>query len=135
MDACSLCEFPTYSPVPHTSNNCITSYLWSDTPPSLLKILKFPGRKGFINIPQRIGTKYTQFGVFLLKDGTGAQVQAIEKKHCNDAEQINLEILQKWLNGEGKQPVTWETLTAVLCDAQLTTLADEIKCQLYKTLQ
>ena len=48
-------------------------------------------------------------------------------KHLNDAERINTEILQEWLTGRGKQPVTWATLTDILRDIELSTLAGEIK--------
>ena len=43
-----------------------------------------------------------------------------------DAEQINLEVFQEWVEGRGKQPVTWDTLIDVLRDTQLTELAIEI---------
>ena len=49
------------------------------------------------------------------------------RKHLNDAEQINTEILQDWLAGKCKQPVTWATLVGVLCDIELSTLAGQIK--------
>ena len=48
-------------------------------------------------------------------------------KHLNDAEQINTEILQEWLTGRGKQPVTWATLIEVLRDIKLSALASEIE--------
>ena len=48
-------------------------------------------------------------------------------KHLNDAERINTEILQEWLTGRGKQPVTWATLVKVLCDIKLSVLASEIE--------
>ena len=48
-------------------------------------------------------------------------------KHLNDAERINTEILQEWLTGRGKQPVTWVTLVEVLRDIEFSTLADEIE--------
>ena len=45
----------------------------------------------------------------------------------NDAEQINKEILEQWITGRGKHPVTWKTLTQVLHDIELSTLAEEIE--------
>ena len=48
-------------------------------------------------------------------------------KHLNDAERINEEILEKWLVGKGKQPVTWATLVEVLRDIELSVLADDIE--------
>ena len=45
----------------------------------------------------------------------------------NDAEKINADILQQWISGRGKHPVTWKTLTEVLYDIGLNTLAGDIK--------
>ena len=48
-------------------------------------------------------------------------------KHLNDPERINIEILQEWVTGRGKQPVTWTTLVEVLRDIELSVLAAEIE--------
>ena len=45
----------------------------------------------------------------------------------DDAEQINREVLRQWIADRGKHPVTWETLTEVLRDIELVTLAREIE--------
>ena len=45
----------------------------------------------------------------------------------NYAEEVNTEILQEWLTGRGKQPVTWATLVEVLHDIELATLASDIE--------
>ena len=73
-----------------------------------------------------VGTKYVSFGAFLLNDSTGAGVKNIERKNLNDAELINIEILQQWLNERGKQPLTWAALVEVLRDIELSVLAGEI---------
>ena len=95
--------------------------------PTLPKLLKFtcPDKKN-INIPVDIGNKYIQFGAQILEDENGTRVNNMEHKHLRDAERINTEILCEWLNGKGKQPVTWATLIEVLYDIELTTLADTI---------
>ena len=87
----------------------------------------FQGRQRIINIPQEIGTNYSQFGIFLLNDPNGTRVHNIKHKHREDAEQINTEILQEWATGRGKKPVSWETLTTVLRDIELGILASEIE--------
>ena len=94
--------------------------------PTLLELLNFPGQKKKINIPQVIGKQYKRFGTILLKDDYGARVDNIVHKHRESAEDINTEILQEWLTGKGKQPVTWETLVNVLKDIELSTLAGDI---------
>ena len=66
------------------------------------------------------------FGTLLLQDPNGMRIRNMETKHLKNAEQINMEILQEWVNGSGKQPVTWHVLIDVLRDIGLSTLASEI---------
>ena len=93
----------------------------TDNKPSLLEMLKFPGRNGEINVPQTIGTNYLTFGIFLLSDEDGTKVDAVAEKHGA------LGILKSWVQGLGQQPVTWRTLVQVLRDSNFTTLAEEIE--------
>ena len=80
-----------------------------------------------LNIPLQTGTKFFQFGLLLLEDRNGTTVDNIIYKHNNDPERINTEILKEWLNGSGKQPVTWEILIETLDECNLVTLAKDIK--------
>ena len=56
---------------------------------------------GKINIPQEIGVNYQQFGVLLLEDDNAVRIRSIAHKHKNDAEQINMEVLEDWIKGRG----------------------------------
>ena len=75
-------------------------------------LLSFPassdGKK--LNIISEIGIYYISFGILLLEDNKGKEIFAIEKELQKNASDINSRILYLWLNGKGKQPVTWETL-------------------------
>ena len=95
--------------------------------PTLMECVRFRGREKRINIPQEISVKYYKFGLLLLEDDTGAKIRSIAHKHMNDAEQINTEVLQQWITGRGKQPITWKTLAQVLHDIELNILAGEIE--------
>jgi len=44
-----------------------------------------------------------------------------------DSEQTSMEILEEWIAGRGKHPVTWNTLIEVIYDIELSTLAREIE--------
>ena len=112
----------------HWHRGILPAYLSTDIVPSLQELLKFSYTDGrVINIPEEIGTKYVQFGAFLLDDRNGSRVKVIAHKHQNNPEQINTEILQQWLVGSGKEPATWATLVTVLRAIELFTLADEIE--------
>ena len=69
-----------------------------DTNPNLPELLKFTRTDGrVISIPVEIGVKYFEFGIFILDDQSGSRVKIIASKHQNVAKQINIEILQEWL--------------------------------------
>ena len=96
--------------------------------PTLIECIRFRGRERRINIPQEIGVKYYQFGLLLLENDT---IRSIAHKHREDPERINIEVLEEWVAGRGKHPITWQTLTQILCDIKLCTLAveiEEVKC-------
>ena len=92
----------------------------------MIELVRFRGKTKRINIPQEISTTFYQFGILLLEDETGARVKSIEYRYRGNSEQISAEILEQWINGKGKQPVTWGTLVKVLRDVELTTLARDI---------
>ena len=69
------------------------------------------------------------FGILLLNDEMGAEVNAIVSKYREDAEQINLEILRLWIEGKGK-PLSWDMLVDVLKATGLNTLAEDINAGL-----
>ena len=99
-----------------------------NTKPTLPQLMKFTFTDGTVgNILIEIAVNFFQFGSFLLDDRSGSRVKIMVCKHHYDAEQINTEIIQEWLAGRGKQPVTWATLVEVLRDIKLSTLAGEIE--------
>ena len=71
--------------------------------------------------------------MFLLGDDTRVKVETLAMKHSQDPDRINLEILSNWLQGLGKQPVTWSTLVQVLRDLDLKSVANDIESGLYSS--
>ena len=90
-------------------------------------MLSFKTATGSINVAEQIGRKYSMLGPLLLNDTRGTVTEAIKAQCHHDAADINLTILQRWINGGGIQPVTWTTLTKVLRDVGLAVLAREIE--------
>ena len=71
------------------------------------------------------------FGILLLEDENGSRIQSTIHECRDNAEQVNMKVLQEWIAGRGKLPVSWDTLIEVLQDIDLSTLADDlaaVKC-------
>ena len=66
------------------------------------------------------------FGVLLLDDELGSQVDIIKHDAREKTETIVMSILKEWLKGKGK-PVTWQALIDTLRDCKHTDLADKIQ--------
>ena len=113
--------------VSNLANNQYHDALFIGEQPTLMELVRFRGRDRRINIPQEISTEYFQFGILLLEDTNRARVRNMEHKYRGDAEQINMEILEEWVNGRGRKPVSWEILTEVLRDVELSQLAGDIE--------
>ncbi len=85
---------------------------------------------GRVKVLEGISINYHDFGILLLEDNTGTQLNAIVDKCRENAKAINREILVQWLAGKGKQPVSWNTLLEVLKDIDLQALASDIESAL-----
>ena len=95
--------------------------------PTLPQLISLPTRTGeSINILQRVGTEYTFLGLILLDDKDGCIVDQITSQYQKNAVNITMEILKRWIRGEGKQPVTWKTLTDALAAIGLSELTKSI---------
>ena len=91
----------------------------TDCTPTMPKLIR-------LNIFEKIGSKYEDFGILLLEDEEGEKVKAIEKEQRGEAVSINREIFREWLRRRGATPVSWRTLVNVLNDVGLKTLATDI---------
>ena len=113
-----------------TSSLSIYLQPFGDTP-TLQKIMAFPMLNGSkINILKKIGVRYNAFGIFLLNDNDGSVTDALKETCMRDSDEINLEISRKWLQGEGKLPITWVTFLRVLKNIDMKPLAFDIEASL-----
>ena len=79
-----------------------------------------------LKIPREVGGNCYTFGIFLLNDRTGCQVDSFRREYQSDAESVVQRILQEWLKGNGL-PVTWDSLIKALKDTNLLTMAHQIQ--------
>ena len=66
-------------------------------------------------------------GILLLEDNDGSIMPTIESECHLNATRITIKVLSQWLSGQGKQPVTWRTLTDSLKSIGLSPLASSIE--------
>ena len=102
----------------HINSVCFCVIPGKDEPPNMGKLLDFNVHKG-------VGTEYHMFGIWLLNDMDGNEVNVIvhDQKHAHE---INIAILIDWVNGKGIDP-TWDNLIDVLWKCKLTALAQKIQ--------
>ena len=87
-----------------------------------------------LKIPQGVGGNCYTFGIFLLNDQTGGQVDTFKREYQGDAESVVRRILREWLEGKGL-PVTWSSLIKALRDTELLAMADQIQDNLLDVMQ
>ena len=74
-----------------------------------------------------MGTNFDRLGTILLEDEDGATVNQIVSDCQRQSAAIVFKILTVWVQGGGKRPVTWKTLTDTLNDIGLIELASDIE--------
>ena len=79
-----------------------------------------------IDIVTEIQNDYKHLGGCLLEDASGNKVAGIERHKRDYPDEITVEILRQWLQGKGKEPVTWWTLVECLREANLKVAAGYI---------
>ena len=105
----------------------VLSLLSAAARPKLPQLLCLKTRSGeTINLTLRVGNKFRPFGHILLDDSDGTKTDQIVMQYHWVGSEVTLEILKRWIRGEGKQPVTWKTLTDALSAIGLTELAKSI---------
>ena len=57
-------------------------------------------------------------------------MKSIERSERGDPLRITVEILRQWLQGNGKLPVSWQTLVQCLQNSNLNVISDSIKTSL-----
>ena len=66
------------------------------------------------------------FGVLLLEDYDGLIVSGIAASNQSPIE-ITLAIVRHWIQGNGRQPISWYTFIDTVRKAGLVALADDIR--------
>ena len=81
-----------------------------------------------LNIVKKIAAHdYTTFGMYLLQDENGEEVDLIEKDHISKgAESVTKEILKKWLTSDAPTR-TYQHLIECLRQSELGALAEQLR--------
>ena len=96
-----------------------------------LRLLKLPkpgdGDEKSFDTAERIGRLYEKIGGELLQDSYGDKVEIKATDNSYQVIDTNVDILQEWLRGSGKRPVTWRTLIQVLDKCGRSELAQDMR--------
>ena len=93
-----------------------------------LRHLELPNESS-LDIAERIADSYMKVGGELLQDLYGIKMENIRADNKKIVD-INHKILMKWLQGNGKRPVSWRTLIQVLEKHGKIYLAHDIRTAL-----
>ena len=78
------------------------------------ELTAFQGRARRINIAQAISVKWDVVGTTLLDDHDHAIMPALAQQYSYDVMRINMEVLGRWVQGQGMADCTWRGLLGVL---------------------
>ena len=95
-----------------------------DSTPELhqLDLLEHSGKS--VRLIQHMTAKWEQIARRLYFKGH--MIETIRKDCPQQAESACQSMLTKWLNGEGRQPISWRTLITVLNEADLSSVAQDL---------
>ena len=85
----------------------------TDDRPTMPQLLSFKGKAKRINMAREIGIEWRVVGTVLLDDENGATMPAIAQQFGNNVQDINMEVLSRWLQGKGIDR-TWRALLDAL---------------------
>ena len=71
--------------------------------------------------------QWKRVGTILLDDKDGTAVPHIAYQHGNNIDDINMDILGRWIRGEGIPDRTWQGLLGVLKVAHCIKLAESVE--------
>ena len=104
----------------------ITLLLFADKP-TMTELTNFAET---LDITKEIGIHWSTVGTTLLNDIHGVILPAIHQQHLGNVQQINLEIMRRWINGEGMEVCSWRTLIDVLHRHDCKALAEQLEQRL-----
>ena len=109
----------------HYVNPKQANLLQKDDAPTLEHLIHFPlGPNEYMNIIKIIAKEIDDLGIFLL---SYEMTDIIKTRFNNDLVKTTKEVLHQWIQGKGKQPVTWNTFIQVLREMELSVVADQIE--------
>ena len=97
--------------------------------PKLWQLQKFVGVRGrVVKVMEEISVDWEKLALAL--HFCGVVIRAVRESEHFQMERACRTILQRWLDGQGLQPATWETLVKCLEDIDHWSLAGDLRKEL-----
>ena len=106
-----------------SGGDCFPVFLLSGDRPEMQQLERFVGKNGMVfEVVKEVSTDWEELALALHLRG-----EIIREQRHFQPEAACHNILQRWLNGDGQQPVTWDTLLDCLEDIGHGTLAGYLR--------
>ena len=106
-----------------SGGDCVPVFLLAGDRPEMRQLERFVGVKGMVfEVVKEVSTDWEKLALALHLRG-----EIIREQRHLQPEAACRTILQRWLNGDGRQPVTWDTLLDCLEDIGHGTLTGYLR--------
>ena len=78
-----------------------------------------------VNVIKAVAPSWKKFALYLTMDKN--MVDIWEKNHAYQVEDVAMKLFGHWLNGNGRQPISWKTLIQALRENDLPNVATEVE--------
>ena len=106
-----------------SGGDCFSVFLLAGDRPEMRQLERFVGVRGMVfEVVKEVSTDWEKLALALHLRG-----EIIREQRHFQPEGACRTILQRWLNGDGQQPATWDTLLDCLEDIGYSTLAGYLR--------
>ena len=106
-----------------SGGDCVPVFLLAGDRPEMRQLERFVGKNGMVfEVVKEVSTDWEKLSLALHLRG-----EIIREQRHFQPEAACRAILQRWLNGDGRQPATWDTLLDCLEDIGHGTLAGYLR--------
>ena len=95
-----------------------------DEMPKLHQLQRLCRNSTVVNVIREVAPCWEKFALCLKME---RNMIGIWKRNTNEVEDAAMKLFDHWLDGNGRQPISWRTLIQALCEAGLHVIAADVE--------